>query len=46
MFPAMDWWDVAFVLGVTGSAVGAAGAMLTLLRELPWGKHWNVGNYQ
>ncbi len=41
----MSWWESLVLVGVTGMTIGIAGAAITLLRVLPWGKDWNVGGY-
>ena len=41
----MTWWDALMVLGVSSGAVGVMGAVVTLMRQLPWGKDWHVGGY-
>jgi hypothetical protein len=41
----MDWWDVLLLLGLSGATVGVVGAVLTLVRQLPWRKDWHVGGY-
>jgi hypothetical protein len=33
------------VLGVSSSAVGVIGGVLMLVRQLAWGKDWDVGGY-
>ncbi len=41
----MTWWESVALVGVAGLTLGMAGAAITLLRGLPWGKEWNVGSY-
>ena len=41
----MTWWESVALVGVAGLTLGLAGAAITLLRGLPWGKEWNVGSY-
>ncbi len=41
----MTWWEALAHVGVVGFVVGMAGAAVTVLRLLPWGKDWNVGGY-
>ena len=41
----MTWWESVALVGVAGLTLGMAGAAITLLQALPWGKDWNVGSY-
>ncbi len=41
----MSWWEFLALVGVAGLTLGMAGAAITLLQALPWGKDWNVGSY-
>jgi len=41
----MIWSDDLVHLGVLGFALGVTGAVVSLLRVLPWGRDWSVGGY-
>ncbi len=41
----MTWRDGLVQLGVLGVAAGVTGAVVSLLRLLPWRKGWSVGGY-